>query len=135
MQETLVLVVGFCASIGAYLSKTFVLEPLLRFRAVKGRIQNRLKFYSNVITNSGLGAETELETRVSLRQLSCDLEEAYYAVGLRSMVSGLGMMPRSDAVENAAINLIFLSNAANMRGKERQNHDAIEAVETALEIG
>lgn len=55
MDQSLVILLGFLASIGAYLSKAFVIEPLLRFRAVRGRIQNRLKFYSNVITSSGLG--------------------------------------------------------------------------------
>jgi hypothetical protein len=61
MTSAWVLAIGIVVSVLAYFMKNFVLQPMLEYRAVKGRIQNRLKYYSNVMTNSGLPDETARE--------------------------------------------------------------------------
>ena len=57
----------------------FYLAPLQKFRGVLGKVDNRLKFYANVIANPGnlLPRETILECGTALRELSCDLEATY----------------------------------------------------------
>lgn len=134
MDQALVLLIGFLASIATYLAKTFVVEPLLRFRAVRCRIQNQLKFYSNAITNSGLDEDVVKKARVALRQLSCDLEETYSAIGLRAWLAAARAVPKPQSVDEAGTKLIYLSNATNMTGREIENNDALEAAREDLGI-
>lgn len=134
MASAWVLTIGIVVSIVAYFAKTLVLEPMLEYRAVKGRIQNQLKYYANVITNSGLPEELGREASTAMRQLSCDLEERYYAIGLRSLLSRVRVLPSRVAVSEAGSSLIYLSNAANTTGREIKNDEAMRDVRRALGI-
>lgn len=113
-------------------AKSIVLEPMLEYRAVKGRIQNQLKYHANVLTNSGLSDETARNARTAMRQLSCDLEERYYAIGLRNQLAYLRLLPSRKAISEAGSSLIFLSNAANTVGKEGENDEAMKEVRRTL---
>lgn len=72
--------------------------------------------------------------RVNLRQLSCDLEEAYSAIGLRIWVVRARAIPEPQSVERAGTGLIYLSNATNRSGREVENNDAIAAIRRDLDI-
>jgi hypothetical protein len=129
-----VLVIGIVVSVVAYFAKTLVLEPILEYRAVKGRIQNQLKYHANVLTNSGLPEELGRKAGTAMRQLSCDLEERYYAIGLRDFLSLIRVLPSRVAISKAGSNLIYLSNAANTTGRESDNDEAMRNVRQALGI-
>lgn len=113
MAPEVVLAIGIILSVASYFVKNFVLEPVLNYRIVKGRIQNRLKFYGNVLTNSGLPEDTVADARTTMRELSCELEEAYAAIGLREALARVRILPSKSAINDAGSSLIFLSNAAN----------------------
>ena len=75
-----IFIFGIFAAMIAYFSKNFIFEPLLEFRKVKGRIHNRLKYHSNIITNGEFPVIITKPIREELRQLSCDIEEKYYSI-------------------------------------------------------
>jgi len=129
-----VLAIGIFVSVVAYFLKNLVLQPMLEYRAVKGRIQNQLKYHANVLTNSGLPDEMAREARTAMRQLSCDLEERYHAIGLRDHLSRLRLLPSRKAISEAGSSLIYLSNAANTIGRESENDEAIGKVRQTLGI-
>jgi hypothetical protein len=129
-----VLVIGIFVSAVAYFAKTLVLEPILEYRAVKGRIQNQLKYHANILTNSGLPEELGCDASTAMRQLSCDLEERYYAIGLRDFLSRIRVLPSRAAIGEAGSSLIYLSNAANTTGRESDNDEAMRNVRQALGI-
>jgi len=129
-----VLTIGIFVSVVAYFAKNLVFQPMLEYRAVKGRIQNQLKYHSNVLTNSGLSDETAREACAAMRQLSCDLEERYYAIGLRDHLSRLRLLPSSKAISEAGSSLIFLSNAGSTLGREIENNEAMDNVRRTLGI-
>lgn len=134
MTSEWVLAIGIVVSVVAYFAKTLVLEPILEYRAVKGRIQNQLKYHANVLTNSGLSEELGREAGTAMRQLSCDLEESYYAIGLRDYLSRIRVLPSRVAISEAGSSLIYLSNAANMTGRESDNDEAMRNVRQTLGI-
>lgn len=134
VTDTWVVAIGVAVSVAAYFAKNFVLQPMLEYRAVKGRVQNRLKYYANVITNSGLPDEMGREASAAMRNLSCDLEEAYYAIGLHDQLSRLRVLPSRAAISGAATSLIYLSNAANTVGSESRNDEELKSVRQTLRI-
>ena len=134
MAGAWVLIIGIFVSVVAYFAKTLVLEPILEYRAVKGRIQNQLKYHANILTNSGQPGELGREASTAMRQLSCDLEERYYAIGLRDFLSRVRFLPSRAAIGEAGSSLIYLSNAANTTGRESDNDEKMRSVRQALRI-
>ncbi len=134
MAGAWVLIIGIFVSVVAYFAKTLVLEPILEYRAVKGRIQNQLKYHANILTNSGRPGELGREASTAIRQLSCDLEERYYAIGLRDFLSRVRFLPSRAAIGEAGSSLIYLSNAANTTGRESDNDEKMRSVRQALRI-
>jgi len=119
--------------IGEYM-KSFVLEPIKQYRGVIGKIDNKLKYYSNRITNSGLPEDYIKEARESLRNLSCDLESAYKQIPSWSVQMIIFNLPCRKQVSDAATKLIYLSNAAGDRGEELHNNNEMKAIRKLLKI-
>lgn len=119
--------------LGEYM-KNFVLEPIKQYKSVIGKIDNKLKYYSNRITNSGLPEEFIREARESLRDLSCDLESAYKQIPPWSIYVFIFNLPCRKQVSDAAMKLIYLSNAAGERGEELRNNEEMNKTRKLLRI-
>lgn len=69
---------GLILFILSQLIQNFVLEPIKSFKGTIGKIDNLLKYHSNVIfSGQALKDEIKLETMSTIRTLSCELESAY----------------------------------------------------------
>lgn len=108
--------IGAFIAVVSYFSKNFILEPVLEFRKVKGKIQNKLKFYAN--KNHAEDESIRDEITKEYRQLSCDLEESYFAISFRRALSKVRFLPEIDKVGEAASNLIGLSNSVGTKDYE-----------------
>lgn len=116
----------------SYVLKNFTFEPLLEYREVKGKIQNRLKYYSNKITNSGLPEDVVKDARAELRRLSCDLEEKYWAISFKKVLVIIRLLESREIINKTAKSLIYLSNSSNERDTEIKNHHTIEEIKNNL---
>lgn len=82
----------------------FILKPLKEYRKVIAEIDNKLKFYANVIVNPPVSdqlSEDYLAARNEIKKLSCDLESAYKNLLL--------FRPKQKSISEAARELIWLS--------------------------
>ncbi len=108
----------------AYLVKNFVFDQILEYQRVKGRIRNRLRYYANVIYSTNLNEKFIQEVRSEFRQLSCDLEEKYFAIFIVARLKVVhwlfGLPSKKDVIE-AAKSLIYLSNSVGDRGENRES--------------
>lgn len=112
--------------------KSFVLEPIKQYKGVVGKIDNKLKFYSNRITNSGLPDVLIREARESLRDLSCDLESVYKQIP--APFAYIFRLPCRKQVSDAATKLIYLSNTAGEQGEELKNYEEMGKTRELLSI-
>jgi hypothetical protein len=90
----------------------FIIEPMRAYKRIVAKIDNKLKFYSNVIVNppfSGPLAEDYLIAKKELREISCELEAVYKMLPFQKLRRN-----KSD-VSEAAKDLIWLSNATGHR--------------------
>jgi len=110
----------------------FVLEPIQEYKKVIGKIDNRLKYFKNIIANSGSKEEFVSEARKILRELSCDLEAAYKQIPFRSNM--IWFLPTQANLADAARRLIYLSNAGGESGGEVRNDTAIRKIRDILSI-
>jgi|GEM_PF-3828876 len=125
---------GIVVAVTSYFAKNFIFEPLLEFRKVKGKIQNRLRYHSSIITNGKFPAEVIKPIREELRQLSCDLEEKYYAIAFgRLMPTFLGI-PSQKSLSEIANMLIFLSNSTGSERHIEKNDETIDSIIDKLRL-
>jgi hypothetical protein len=98
----------------------FILEPVQKYRKTVGKIDNRLKFYSNIITSNIFENDKTMLNEItdSIRNLSCDLESSYKQIPLTKLLASLGVIESEKDVAKAAQALIFLSNAGG-RGENK----------------
>lgn len=99
---------GALAFVFGQIIQRFFLETLQNYRATRGKIDNKLKFYANIIANPGFPPKEEIfECSKALRDLSCELESAYKQIPplIRDLVR-----PRR-AISDSAARLIRLSNS------------------------
>ena len=61
--------------IGQIIQK-FILEPVKEYKKIQGKIDNRLKYYSNKMSGS-LPQEITREASNIIRELSCEIESSY----------------------------------------------------------
>jgi hypothetical protein len=94
----------------------FFLAPLKEYKRIVGAIDNRLKYYSNVILTIATPEESIREVHKLLRELSCDLESAYKQIPCRVVFCRLRLVPAQIEVAEAAKCLIFLSNTVVDKG-------------------
>jgi hypothetical protein len=108
----------------AYLLKNFVFDQILEFQKVKGRIRNRLRYYANAIDSTSLNEKSIQEVWSEFRQLSCDLEEKYFAifilVRLRA-ICWLFALPSKKSITEVSTSLIYLSNSVGDKGENRES--------------
>lgn len=133
-EQAWIFAAGLLAAIGAYFAKNFILDPLLRFREVKGRIQNRLRYHSNIITNGEFPSDIVMPITAELRQLSCDLEEKYYAISFATKLFWLYRIPSRKMLGVVASKLIFLSNSTGRNDRIEKNDEAINLIRDKLNI-
>jgi hypothetical protein len=86
----------------------FILQPYINYKKVVAKIDNKLKFYSNVIYNKSLPQNIIDEATNTIRKLSCDLETTH-----KMMLLNFG--PTKKNIFKAANKLIFLSNIAGQQ--------------------
>lgn len=89
----------------------FIIEPLQEYKKIIVKIDNKLKFYANVIVNPPFSNQLQdyLIAKQELRELSCKLESSYKALPFQ-----LFRRDRSK-VFKATQDLIWLSNATGYR--------------------
>ncbi len=109
------------------LIKKFILEPIVKFRQVVAKIDNKLKFHANTLVNSIVFRR---EVAEEVRTLSCELEVAY-----KKIPSIFGwLLPSKEEISSCAKGLIFLSNSAGTSGNELKNDEEIRKIRKHLNI-
>jgi len=93
----------------------FAIEPLQEYKRVIAIIDNKLKFYSNVIVNPPFEGQPlskdHFAAKRYLRELSCELEASYKVLPFKKHRSD------KESVSKAAVGLIWLSNTTGRRDK------------------
>lgn len=113
----------------------FWIEPFQDHMKVIGKIDNRLKYYENVLAYWGLyNLDRRNQAADEMRQLSCELEATFKQVPFLSRIKKMSVN-----VATAAQNLILLGNPAKSATAENEHenllmHAAIEAVRSSLNI-
>ena len=120
-------------AVASYLLKNFILDHIIHYRSVVGRVRNRLKYYANVFGND-VQLDLQREATHEVRQLSCDLEEVYYAISFRKLLSFMRVIPKEGAIDSAARGLIGLSNSIGDKGDTERLHKEQNKVKQLLKI-
>lgn len=116
------------------LIQEFILLPIKKYKEIIGKVDNRLKYYTNIITNSGLNRDIISESSKIMRELSCELETAYKQIFPKKLLYLLKIIPAQNLISESARSLIFLSNAGGQEGKEGMNFDEIAKLRKNLNI-
>jgi hypothetical protein len=116
----------------------FLLEPLKEYAKVVGTVDNKLKFYANILTSDIFkdDRDTLVEITDTMRNLSCDIESSYKQIPCTNLLSKVGITETQEAVATVAKDLIFLSNAGG-RGRDKsidKCEEKIEEIRTLLGI-
>lgn len=108
--------------LGQILQK-FILESIQKYKSTVGRIDNKLKFYANILTNTIFSQDKNMMIEITdtMRNLSCDIESDYKQIPFSVFFSKIRVVENKKNVAKAAQGLIFLSNAGGRRdsGMER----------------
>lgn len=113
--------------------QNFFLEPIKKYKEVVGKIDNRLKYYSNTINNS-VSPDAMREPSKILRELSCELEAIYKQIPFVALFAFVGMIPKQSDVANAASDLIFLHNAGGKFDQLEHNFNKVQEIRKLLNI-
>lgn len=116
------------------LIQEFVLLPIKKYKEVIGKIDNRIKYYTNVITNSGISTESVLESSRVMRELSCELESIYKQIPFKRLFSLAKIIPVHSLISESASSLIRISNAGGRVGDEVMNYNEIKKIRENLDI-
>lgn len=130
LSGTLVFILG-------QILQRFVLEPIQKYKSTVGRIDNKLKFYANILTNTIFGQDKNMMVEITdtMRNLSCDIESDYKQIPFSAFFSKIRVVESKKDVTRVAQGLIFLSNAGGRRdsGIERCDEE-IDEVRKLLRI-
>ncbi len=108
----------------------FVFEPIQQYKRVVGKIDNQLKFFSNVLTSGGLSRKKDISlAHGTMRSLSSELESIYKQIPCKSIFSLFHIIPHKINIAMAARKLIFLSNEG---GKRVQSIDKCDEAITTI---
>ncbi|PIU74943.1 MAG: hypothetical protein COS76_03445 [Candidatus Portnoybacteria bacterium CG06_land_8_20_14_3_00_39_12] len=115
ISGVLIFLVGECI-------QKFILAPIIEHKKIIAKIDNRLKFYSDVILNPPSGIvryETYLKSygkaKNVLRELSCDLEATYKAIPFKSLFHLFSLVSCKKQILDSAVSLIALYNLTGQR--------------------
>ena len=113
----------------------FFLEPIKDYTKTIGRIDNKLKFYANILTNTGFNQKMLVEITDIMRTLSCDIESDFKQIPLTGFLSRIDLIEEKKEVAEVAQGLIFLSNAGG-RSDDRieKCDDRINKIRKILKI-
>lgn len=113
----------------------FVLEPIQNYKKTVGKIDNRLKFYSNILTNVGFESKFLANITDIIRELSCDIEAEYKQIPFSNVFSFLKIIQSKKEVAKAAKGLIFLSNIGGREeNKIKECNERMSEVRNLLKI-
>lgn len=104
VSGTLVFVLG-------QILQRFILEPIQGYKKTVGKIDNKLKFYSNILTNTGFNDDLLAKVTDIIRNLSCEIEADYKQIPLNWLLSKLKVVESKKDLAKVTQGLIFLSNA------------------------
>lgn len=137
-EQAWLFIAGTAVAVAAYFSKNFIFDQILEYRKVKGRVRNKLKYYANIISNADVNEDTLNEMWTNLRQLSCDLEEKYFATPFIVRVAPFRWffgLPSRSQIDEAAAHLIGLSNGAGRRVQDIDHSEmAVAVIKGSLKI-
>ena len=109
----------------------FIIEPLQEYKKIIAKIDNKLKFYANIISNPGiLPRDVILECSDEIRSLSCELEQIYKQIPfafLRRLIKS------QQLISDSASRLIRLSNSL-YQGDALRNDEDIRKIRENLNI-
>ncbi len=133
-EQSWIFLFGIGMAIIAYLSKNFILQPMLEFREVKGRIQNRLKYNANKYYSDDVDVIKNVTEE--FRQLSCDLEEKYYGISFHKILSTLYLLPSPETISQTAVNLLYISNSTGIKDRDvtKGRSDATNSIKSNLKL-
>jgi len=112
----------------------FILEPLKEYKMVIGKIDNKLKYYSKMLTSSNLPVNALIEIMAVFRELSCELESTYKQIPIRDIFTLFHIIEAHNDISEAAKGLIYLSNAGGKEKREENNRLEIEKIRKNLRI-
>ncbi len=116
MEIFLTIISGVCVFILSQYILEFVLKPYKEYRNVIVKIDNKLKFYSNVIVNPPFSEQLPQDYIVAkdeMRGLSCDLESSY-----KNLFFIFKNKEKEKIISDVAKDLIWLSNAIGRNDRE-----------------
>jgi len=119
MEIFLTIISGVLVFILSQYILEFILKPLIKYKQVIAKIDNKLKFYANIITNPPLSSGSSDDyiiaqddytiAKKEIRDLSCDLESTYKSL--------LIFKPNKKTIAKVVKDLIWLSNVIGQRYK------------------
>ncbi len=130
------IIISTIIAAAAYLSKSLIFEPYLRYKATVGKVDNRLKYYSNLIANPGTNPEKARNAADVLRDLSCEFEANYkqlFGFSEYFLYEVLNAPLPIDAAQVAA-KLIGLSNSLDDIDQTSKNSDDLAKIRNILDI-
>ena len=128
VSGALVLVVG-------QIFQKFVLEPIKEYKKIVGEIDNKLKYYSSILTNTVGDKDMIIKITDTMRDLSCQIESIYKQIPLTVLFSKLGIIEDKTNIAKVAQGLIFLSNAGGRHDSRIEKCDArIDEIRRLLHI-
>lgn len=133
-EQGILFLCGLGAALVAYFSKNFIFDELLAYRKIVGRVRNRLRYHAGIITNDEFPADVVIPIREELRQLSCDLDECYYAIPFVTWLYVIYRVPSPRNFDLAASQLVFLSNNTGRKNSVDKNDEAIRIILTSLHL-
>lgn len=114
--------------------QTFFIKPINDFKLTLGEVSHKVKFHSNIITNSDVSEEQMVWSSGDMRDLSCQLESKYLAIPWSSLFSLFGLLIKREDVKIASSLLILLSNTTGKKGEEIKNSDTIDKLKKHLKL-
>jgi len=106
----------------------FFLKPSQKLKKIIGIIDNKLKFYDNVITSSiPIRKELVLECLRTLKKLSCDLEETYKQISIKNRT-------KKQKISDSVKRLTRLSNSLGDNKNSSENGADINKIRENLNI-
>jgi len=109
----------------------FFLKVVQCYYATLGKIDNKLKFYANIISNPGLfKADITTECSKELRSLSCELSAIYNQIPITSLRNKI---KSKELISDSASRLIRLANSL-VQGEVTANYDDMKKIRENLGI-
>lgn len=98
----------------------FVLTSIVEHKKTIAKIDNKLKYYSNVILNPPtehctISQDTYDKVKEILRRLSCDLESTYKIIPFKAVFSCIGLISCQKQISDSAMDLIALYNLTGQK--------------------